>query len=180
MNVSAIARLLAAASAVLLAGCATTAADTSSTTPSSDRPHPVPLNGQDPCALVPSADLPRFQLDQPGRWSINATYKSPQCFYTAASGSFRILLVVTAGIDTLSRDNPGTTIAAEYPVAGYPAYSVTAGQDSEGCDIAVDVSDGQYLLTSATVDSYQRASFPERCGFAHQLAASAMTTLLAG
>lgn len=153
---------------------------TSSSRPAPARPRDLRLDGKDPCALVPKADWPKFHIERPGEQNEEPTFKSPDCFYSNSVGSFSVTLVITEGIEKWT-DGTRSAVAAEAPpIAGFPAISLKRSTDKNECDIAVDVANGQYLLATVIVRPSQASQVPERCEYAHQLAESAMSTLVAG
>lgn len=192
---------LVAAVAGLAAGCTTTSAgaprptsgpstsqsggpgDTSA--PQSSKPNAGParprelrLDGKDPCALIPQADRAKFYLERPGEPKQNKQYKSPECSYSTDVGGFFLVTVLTEGIEKWTDGSRRAKATAVALVAGFPAISLTIPEQRQGCDVAVDVAEGQYLLATVIVISSKAAQVPERCEYAHQLAESAMKTLV--
>jgi hypothetical protein len=87
-------------------------------------------------------------------------------------------LVVTEGIEKWTDGSKSATVKEAAPVAGFPAISAYLPKDTHGCWVAVDVTAGQYLLVDVTIDTAKLSQVPERCEYAHQLAESAMSTLV--
>jgi len=143
------------------------------------RPRELRLDGRDPCALVPQSDWAKFYIEKPGKSKRDETFKSPECFYSNSVGGFDITLVVTEGIDAWRGGKRTAQPQDVASIKGFPAISLLRPADRSGCDIAVDVAAGQYLLTTVIVDLDKVSRLPERCEYAHQLAESAMNTLVA-
>lgn len=142
------------------------------------RPRELKLDGKDPCALVARSDWSKFYIEKPGKSKQNATLKAPECFYGARVGGFVITLVMTEDIDVWRDGKRMAQFADVAPIKGFPAISLlTPGYDN-GCDIAVDVAEGQYLIAGLIIDSDEVSRVPERCEYAHQWAESAMSTLV--
>jgi hypothetical protein len=152
--------------------------DTSSEEPAVDRPREITLEDRDPCALVPQADWPKFHIEKPGKPKQNSTFKSPECFYANDTGGVAVTLVITEGIEVWTDGGRSAQIEKAPPVEGFPALSATIREDDFACDALVDVADGQYLKAYAVVTASKESELPERCEFAHQLAESAMRTLV--
>jgi len=148
---------------------------TTSTEPSSERPREINLEGKDPCGLVPQADWPTFGIERPGKPSDHPDFKSPQCYY---SGVGNVALVVTAGIEIWTEDTYNAEIEDAAPIDGFPTITVASNIARQTCWAVVDVADGQFLMTTTSPDPNDPNN-PERCDLAHQLAESAMTTLVA-
>jgi hypothetical protein len=160
-----------------VAGERATPAPETTSTPS--RPRELRLNGKDPCALVPTSDWVRFHIEKPGKRKQDEILKSPECFYSNSVGAFDIKLVMAEGIETWRGGQRAAQPTDVEPVQGFPAISLHRPDDRTGCDVAVDVADGQYLLATVIVDIDKISKLPERCEYAHQLAESAMNTLVA-
>jgi hypothetical protein len=145
------------------------------------RPREFRLNGKDPCALVPKSDWPRFYIEEPGRpRQQDPTFKSPDCFYSNDVLGAGITLVITEGIGKWT-DGSRVAVADQVaPIEGFPALAITRKNDQHQCGVAVDVADGQYLLADLTLIPSKASQVPERCAYAHQLAESAMRTLVRG
>lgn len=154
---------------------ATTQPDT--TQPTSERPREINLDGKDPCALIPQSDWPKFEISSPGRPSEDPTFKSPQCYFSGDRAG-DVTLVVTEGIEAWDGRTQNTEITNAEPIEGYATITITNDADRRSCIAAVDVDDGQYLMTTATPNPDDPA-LPERCDLAYQLAESAMKTLVA-
>lgn len=142
------------------------------------RPREVRLDGKDPCGLIPRSDWRKFHIEEPGEPQRNEPLKSPQCFYNARVGAFGITLVTTEDIDAWRGGKRYAKDAEVAPVKGFPAISLKNPVYETGCDIAVDVADGQYLLAELIIDIDEVSRLPERCEYAHQWAESAMSTLV--
>lgn len=150
--------------------------DTSDKPATPARPREIRLQGKDPCALVSKADWGRFAIDKPGEPQQDETLKSPECFYSARDTVLAVTLVMNEGIEAWRSGNRMAQPAEVAPIQGFPAISLTRPNDRIGCDIVVDVAEGQYLLTTVVV--IEDSAVPERCAFAHRLAESAMNTLV--
>jgi hypothetical protein len=87
-------------------------------------------------------------------------------------------LVVTEGIEKWTDGSTSAQAKEAAPVNGFPVIAATLPADRYGCDVAVGVAAGQYLLASVIVISGKASQVPERCEYAHQLAESAMSTLV--
>lgn len=145
---------------------------------SSVRPRELTIDGKDPCALIPQADRATFYIQRPGVADQSKVFKSPECLYSTEVGGFNIALVVTEGIEKWTDGSRSAQARQVASVAGFPAISATVPAVEHGCYVAVDVADGQYLLASAILLSSKEPQVPERCEYAHQLAESAMKTLV--
>lgn len=175
-----------AAAGCLVAACTTTSAgephprDGISTQSTSRpfRPQEIRLDGKDPCALIPEADRTRFYIERPGIPDQSKVYKSPECLYSTEVAAFNIILVVTEGIEKWTDGSKSAEAKEVAPVAGFPAIAATLPTIKFACDVVVDVASGQYLLASVMIDTGKDAQLPERCEYAHQLAESAMSTLV--
>lgn len=154
----------------------TTTDPAASSEPSSERPSEISLADKDPCGLIPQADWPRFHIERPGQVGENPNFKSPQCYYPGTDAGFNITLVVTESIEAWAGRN--VEIEDVEPIDGFPTTTMANNIDERACYAAVDVADGQYLLTTATPDPNDPDQ-PEKCDLAYQLAASAMKTLAA-
>jgi hypothetical protein len=111
---------------------------------------------------------------------VEPVFKSPDCFYSNNAGSFSVTLVVTEGIGTWTDGSRSGVAQQVEAIEGFPAIAVTRNGDNYQCGVAVDVADGQYLLATVVVRPSTASQLPERCAYAHQLAESAMHTLVAG
>jgi hypothetical protein len=187
--------LAAALSATLaLAGCTQTSAgtpmpddtvttsdepdpndSTTGTKPSDERPQDIDLNGKDPCALIPQADWPKFGIEQPGKQSEEPNLKSPRCYYSSVGD---LTLVVTEGIEAWDERASDTEISDAKAIEGFPTITIWNEIDRRSCYTAVDVTDGQYLLTTA-LSVNADTDRAESCARSYQLAESAMKTLVA-
>jgi uncharacterized protein DUF3558 len=180
----------------LLAGCTSTSAGqplptapaTSRSSPNSEsngstsgstpaRPREIRLDGTNPCDLLPETEWPKFHIERPGKLGQEPTFKSPECFYSTNVAAFVVVAVNTEGINRWTDGSRRAVVEEVEPVEGFPAISITRREDKNQCDIAVDVAAGQYLLAGALLVPGDE-SLPERCDYAHQLAESAMKTLV--
>lgn len=143
------------------------------------RPHELRLNDKDPCALIPRSDWAKFHIEKPGNPKQQEAFKSPECLYSNSVGAFVIVLVITEGIGAWRSGERSATPKEEKPVKGFPAISLHRPEDKTGCDVVVDVADGQYLLATVVLHPDKLSALPERCDYAHQWAESAMNTLVA-
>lgn len=182
--------LSAVCAGVLLVGCGAKSAGsprpagaTESSEPgtseATERPREIRLDGMDPCSLVPESDFDKYHFEKPGEVQESKTFRSPQCFYGTNVGSFVVTLVVTEGIEVWTRGGRNADVADTEPVEGFPAIFVTNEADTQGCFVMVDVADGQYLMADAAIAPSAESKVPEKCDYAHQLAESAMRTLVA-
>jgi hypothetical protein len=128
--------------------------------------------------LIPQADRAKFYIEQPGERGQNEVYRSPECSYSTDVAGFRITLVMTEGIEKWTDGSKNAKVKEALPVAGFPAISIAVPPVDSRCDVAVDVAPGEYLLATALVDTRTESRVPERCEYAHQLAESAMSTLV--
>jgi hypothetical protein len=155
---------------------ASTAPPRSSAPPS--RPRQIRLDGRDPCTLVPETDFAKFHIEKPGLVQQSPTFKSPRCLYTTNVGSFAVTLVVTEGIEAWTNGTRNADLKPAKPIEGFPAITLGSKVDDQRCNVAVDVATGQYVLTDVGVIPGEEPKLPEKCEYAHQLAASAMRTLV--
>jgi len=137
------------------------------------------LDGRDPCALVPTADWAKFYIDRPGKSKQEETFKSPECFYGNGVGAFDVVLVVTEGIEAWLGGKRTAQPKDVAPIKGFPTISLQRPQDDSSCKVAVDLAEGQYLLTTVILNPDKVSAVPEQCAYAHMLAESAMSTLVA-
>lgn len=148
---------------------------TANTTPPNERPREIDLDGKDPCALIPQADWPKFDIEQPGKQSEEPNLKSARCFYPGVGD---LTLVVTEGIEAWEERDRDAEITDTEPIEGFPAITIWNEVDRRSCYTGVDVADGQYLLTAA-LSVNADIDKAESCDLAYQLAESAMKTLVA-
>lgn len=149
--------------------------DTTSTEPANERPREINLDGKDPCGLIPQGDWPKFDIKHAGEPSVEPNLDSPHCYY---SGAGEVTLVVTEGIEEWTGGNRNVDVEQADPIDGFPTVTLANRADKRACYAAVDVADGQYLLTTATPNP-DDPSKPKKCDLAYQLAESAMKTLVA-
>jgi hypothetical protein len=152
----------------------------STSRPAAPRPREIRLNGKDPCVLVVQADWSKFHIDKPGKAGMEPTFNSPDCFYSNNAGSFSVTLVVTEGVGKWTDGSRSGVAVQVAPLEGFPAIAITRKGDEYQCGVAVDVAEGQYLLATVVVRPSTASQLPERCEYAHQLAESAMRTLVGG
>ncbi len=150
---------------------ATTKPDT--TEPTSQRPREIALDGKDPCALIPQSDWPQLSIERPGSPSEDPTFKSPQCYYSSVG---QVTVVITEGIEAWDGRNVEITDAE--PIEGFATITIRNDADRRSCFAAVDVADGQYLMTT-TATNPDDPEEPEACDLAYRMAESAMETLVA-
>lgn len=156
-------------------GPGTTSSPTSGDEPSSNRPKEITLDGKDPCGLIPEADWTKLGIERPGKQSDSETFKSPRCYY---SGVGDVTLVVTDGVAAWTDKASNVDVSDADPIAGFPTITVWNEVDRRSCYTAVDVADGQHLLTTATSVN-ANVDRDETCDRSYQLAESAMKTLAA-
>ncbi|HET9143230.1 DUF3558 domain-containing protein [Actinophytocola sp.] len=145
------------------------------------RPREIRLDGKDPCALVPQSDWPKFYIEKPGRLRRqDPVFKSPDCFYSNNVLGLSITLVMTEGIGGWTDGSKSGIAKNVEPVEGFPAIAITRKGDQYDCYVAVDTANGQYLLATVNLTPSKASQVPERCEYAHQLAESAMRTLVGG
>lgn len=183
--------LVALGAAMALAGCAQLIAGTptpdvtvattgggsppgsASTEPPVERPREIDLDGEDPCALIPRADWPGLGIEQPGERSEEPNFRSPRCFYPRVGD---LTLVITEGVEAWEDRTHNVEISSAAAIEGFATTTIWNEVDRRSCYTAVDVSDGQHLLTTAlsvNADVDREVS----CGRSYQLAESAMRTL---
>lgn len=148
---------------------------TTGSEPSSERPSEIRLDNTDPCALIPQTDWTQFGIERPGIPGIEPNIQSPDCTYP---GVGQVTTVVTEGIEAWTNGSRNVEIEHPEPIEGFPTVTLANNIDLRACYAAVDVADGQYLMTTATPDPDDPA-LPERCDFAYQMAESAMKVLVA-
>lgn len=147
----------------------------SSEAPTSERPEDIALDGKDPCALIPQADWSQFGIDQPGKPSEDKTFQSPRCFY---AGVGDLVLVVTGGIETWEEQAQNVAVSDAQTIDDFRTLTIWNEADRRSCYTAVDVADGQHLLTTAA-SVRANVDRDESCDRSYQLAESAMKTLVA-
>lgn len=151
-----------------------TTESTASTEPSSDRPQEIDLNGKDPCAQIQQSDWSKFGIEHQGEQSQEQTFKSLDCYYSSVGD---VTLVVTKGIDAWTEQARDVEISDMDPIEGFTTISIWNQVDRRSCYTAVDVADGQHLLTTAT-STKANVNRDETCNRSYQLAESAMKTLV--
>jgi hypothetical protein len=145
------------------------------TEPSSERPREIPLDGKDPCALIPQSDWPQLDIEGPGNLAEDPTYRSPDCTYP---GVGQVTTVVTEGIDAWDERTRNVEINDAEPIEGFPTITIWNLADERSCYTAMDVADGQYLMAGAAF-SAPDPDRAETCGHSYRMAESAMKTLVA-
>ncbi len=148
---------------------------TTSTKPSSARPREINLDGKNACGLIPQADWPKFGIGRPGKQSEEPNFKSPNCYYSSVGD---VTLVVTEGVDAWQERTQNVEISDAKAIDAFPTITIWNKADEHSCYTAVDVADGQYLLTTA-MSIEVNANRTATCDLAYQLAESAMKTLVA-
>lgn len=151
----------------------------SSSHSTSTRPREIRLDGKDPCALIPESDWPRFHIEKPGELrQQEPNFNSPDCFYSNDFLALGVTLVITEGIGEWIDGDRNGVVEQVVPIEQFPAISITRNGDQYHCNVAVDVADGQYLLVTVEPIISKVSELPERCELAHQVAESAMKTLV--
>ena len=148
---------------------------TTSTEPSSERPREIDLEGNDPCQQIPQADWPRLGIGRPGERSEEPTFQSPNCYYSSVG---EVTLVITDGVVAWTEKASNVDVSDADPIADFPTITVWNEADQRSCYTAVDIADGQHLLTTATSVN-ANVDRAETCDRSYQLANSAMKTLVA-
>ncbi|GAB3462229.1 DUF3558 domain-containing protein [Actinophytocola sediminis] len=144
--------------------------------PSPMRPRELKLDGIDPCTLLPEADYGDFYLHKPGEPG-RTKRGAIECAWYGEIGYMDAVLVTFEGVEARKDRNVETTSAE--PIEGFPAYIFTIrNSDTDICFIGVDVADDQYLDVQVGLDG-DRPGVPPVCEYAHQFAASIMSTLVA-
>jgi hypothetical protein len=169
--------------AVLAAGCTQVSAgeprpiESSAGSTSSGRPHEVDLTGKDPCALVSESDLPAFDIEKAGIPGQNKEFNAPECTYDGIRDAYWVMLATNEGIEVWTDGSRNAEVDEVEPVDGFPAITLFTDIDPNGCDVVVDVADGQYLMATVLPG---RTSTPlsESCELAHKFAEAAMSTLV--
>jgi len=143
--------------------------------PTGERPSEIILDGKDPCALIPQSDWPQLGIERQGSPSEDPTFKSPQCYF---SGVGQVTVVVTEGVEAWDGRTQSVDITEADPIEGYPTITMWNKIDERSCYAAVDVADGQNLMTTAAPDP-SNPEEPEACDLAYRMAISAISTLIA-
>lgn len=141
---------------------------------SSRRPRDIDLTGKDPCAQIPRTDWPKFGIEKPGEYSEEPTFTSPSCYY---SGIGDVTLVVTEGVEAWRQRTRNVEISETTEIGGFPTVTIWNKVDRRSCYAAVDVSDGQHLLVTAS-SVHADVDRAQTCDRAYRLAESAMGTLV--
>lgn len=152
-----------------------TTVPTTGGTPTNERPRDINLDGKDPCTLISQADWPQFGIDQPGKPSEDATFQSPRCFY---AGVGDLVLVVTGGIEAWEEQAQNVDVSETKAIDEFRTLTIWNEADRRSCYTAVDVADGQHLLTTAA-STKANVDREESCERSYRLAESAMKTLVA-
>jgi hypothetical protein len=178
----------------LVVGCTITSAgeprpqDTStSSTDSNDppssgelppRPREIKLDDVDPCTLIPQADQSDYYIDEPGEPDKD-DMGSAECVWAGTEvGYFGFTLRVAEGAEVwLDGDRVAKGELTE-PILDFGAVTWQLPSDENACFVAVDVADGQQLIAQVGIDSPALDQVPPVCDYAHQLATSAMETLV--
>lgn len=169
--------------ALALTGCNQTSAGspmpddsvTSGSEPANERPREISLDGKDPCGLIPQVDWAKFGIERPGKRSEEPNFKSPHCYYSSVGD---VTLVVTEGIEAWEERRHNVEISDPEPIEGFPSIVIWNKAGRHSCYTAVDVADGQYLLTTASSVN-ANTDREATCDRSYQLAESAMKTLVA-
>lgn len=196
--------LVAAALALLAAGCTTSAggqpkpapdgSSTSTPEPTSSgpsgptveippRPEDISLDGLDPCTLYTAAQRTELAVDDVrSRESESDNFKGmKECVLSVNTDpyfDYTVMAVTTEGVEVWLSD--GRNVDAELiSVQGFPAARFKfRGSDGEGCDIAIGVADNQYLWVD--ILPLDRVFEQDQlCQMAGEAADMAMTTLQA-
>lgn len=168
--------------AAVVTGCTQTSVgeprpvESSSSGTSASRPRDIDLTGKDPCALVPEADLPAFDIDKAGVVKQNKEFDAPMCSYNGNHHGYYITLVTKEGIDAWLDGKYNAEVDEVDPVDGFRAITVAGELTPNRCDVVVDVADGQNLRTTVLPDQTE-VTFSESCQLARELAESAMSGL---
>jgi len=85
---------------------------------------------------------------------------------------------VTEGVDAWQERTQNVEISDAKAIDAFPTITIWNKADEHSCYTAVDVADGQYLLTTA-MSIEVNANRTATCDLAYQLAESAMKTLVA-
>jgi hypothetical protein len=119
----------------------------------------------------------KFKIDEDGKLDTNGTLGgATQCTYHGANSS-QVTLVVSEGIDAWTNGSRTAEASSVAPVAGFPAISISNKRTPDTCRVAVDVTNGQYVLASVMDFSTQEVA--PKCAMAHELAEVVMQSLLA-
>jgi hypothetical protein len=146
------------------------------------RPRDISLDGLDPCTLYTDAQRTQLDVDDvesgesesdnfKGMKECSLAVEDQEPFY-----DYTALAVTTEGVEAWLSGN--RNVDAELTsVQGFPAAQFKfRGVDDEGCDIAVGVSDGQYLWVQ--VIPYSRGFEQDQlCQMVSEATEMAMTTL---
>lgn len=162
------------------AGGTSSAAQATTTKAAVNRPRQLKLEGVQPCSLLTAAQLKQFKVDRPSL-TTSKDQGAPACdfFGTKVGGSYRVTTQAHDGIDSWTNGSrPGTTKEVA-SVEGFPAVGHVMDADQGGCDVVVDVADGQSLVVILEILPGSESDFPEKCEGARQFADAAMKTLLA-
>lgn len=185
--------LAALAALTLGAGCTTTSAGeprpqdtTTSGTDSGDptnsvdlppRPREILLDEVDPCTLIPQTDESDYYIDEPGELGEDDEGNVECVWFGTRVGYFGIKLNVSEGIET--RLDGSYTVVGDIadPILDFGTVTYGLSDDENACFVSVDVADGQQLIVQVGIDT-STIEVPPTCEYAHQFAASAMSTLV--
>lgn len=142
------------------------------------RPREITLDNVDPCTLIPQADESEYYIDEPGEPDENDEGNAQCTWIGTEVGYFGFTLDVSEGIET--RLDGSYTVIGDIadPILGFGAVTYALSSDEGACFAAVDVADGQQLIATVGIDRSDLDKVPPLCEYAHQFAASAMSTLV--
>jgi hypothetical protein len=181
------------AALAVAAGCTTTSAgeprpqetSTNSSDPTGSesgdlppRPREVTLDNVNPCTLIPQADESEYYIEEPGEPGEDDEGNAQCTWIGTEVGYFGFTLDVSEGIET--RLDGTYTVVGEVadPILDFGTVTYGLSDDEGACFAAVDVADGQQLIAEVGIDGPYLDEVPPICEYAHQLATSAMETLV--
>lgn len=182
------------AAAVLLAGCTAAPEQKSSdsvpppvpTTTVSPvqlppRPHAMPLDGLDPCAVLTPDQRMSLSLDNPPSAYVETSFggaKACTIRSTTSGNVARIALVLVSGADVWLSDNA----QVEYEmgtIEGFAAITVRTPEMDDVCNVEIDVAEGQFLDVMFRDGGNKTAAQQDHlCLGAQRVAEAAMASLL--
>ncbi|WP_219412950.1 DUF3558 domain-containing protein [Pseudonocardia nigra] len=183
--------LLLIATAALLAACSAETPGRAEPAPAPEptglalppRPHELPLDGVDPCALLTPDQRASLGLDgDPVPYRSTAPgFAGPACSisgFEPRAVAVGLALATGNGIEVLTNSDALTDEITPITIAGFPAI-LARPKNPDFCSVDVDVADGQFLDVQFA-DGGRLPPIPQDqlCRDAVEVAEQVLTTLL--
>lgn len=145
------------------------------------RPHAMPLDGLDPCAVLTPDQRMSLSLDNPPSAYVETSFggaKACTIRSTTSGNVARIALVLVSGADVWLSDNA----QVEYEmgtIEGFAAITVRTPEMDDVCNVEIDVAEGQFLDVMFRDGGNNTAAQQDHlCLGAQRVAEAAMASLL--